>query len=76
MTTFDFSKFMMAKGFTFTNYGTHNLHEIEKDNVHYSVNLQGEKMTTNNSKDNDLKVDIPAPKDEKSAEKWLKDFLK
>ena len=29
--TFNFSEFLMNKGFSFTNYGTHNLHEIKTE---------------------------------------------
>lgn len=73
--TFNFSEFLMDKGFSFTNYGTHNLYEIKIEKDYFCVNLQGETMTTKNSEPESLKVDIPTPKTEKEAEKWLKDFL-
>lgn len=75
MSTFNFSEFLMERGFSFTNYGTHNLYEFSKDQKDYCVNLQGKVMTTNESKTEDLKVDIPVPKTKAEAEKWLKKFL-
>ncbi len=71
---FNFDQFLMEKGFSFTNYGTHNLYEIEKDGHNYAVNLQGKAMTTNQSRTSELLVDIAVPNDEKSAEKWLSEF--
>ncbi|AFD55156.1 hypothetical protein RA0C_0141 [Riemerella anatipestifer ATCC 11845 = DSM 15868] len=65
----------MQKGFTFTNYGSHNLYELSRDGHDYCVNLQGEVMTTNESKTKDLKVDIPIPKNKAEAERWFKKIL-
>ncbi|MEJ8587367.1 hypothetical protein JZ954_05320 [Riemerella anatipestifer] len=65
----------MQKGFTFTNYGRHNLYELSRDGHDYCVNLQGEVMTTNESKTKDLKVDIPIPKNKAEAERWFKKFI-
>ena len=73
--TFNFDIFLMEKGFAFTNYGSHNLYEIEKEEQHFAINLQGRKMTTNDTLKGTLLVDIDAPKDLKSAEKWLNAFL-
>nr|DAO92508.1 MAG TPA: hypothetical protein [Caudoviricetes sp.] len=73
--TFNFSEFLIDKGFVFTNYGTHNLYEIKIEKGYFCVNLQGEAMTTKNNDPKSLKVDVPTPKTEKEAEKWLKDFL-
>ncbi|QNS42721.1 hypothetical protein H0S70_07245 [Chryseobacterium manosquense] len=64
----------MEKGFSFTNYGSHNLYEIAHDGHNYAVNLQGKVMTTNESRTSELLVDIAVPNDEKSAEKWLSEF--
>ncbi|MDY3333407.1 hypothetical protein [Riemerella anatipestifer] len=75
MSTFNFSEFLMQKGFTFTNYGSHNLYELSRNEHNYCVNLQGEVMTTNESKTKDLKVDIPIPKNKTEAERWFKKFL-
>lgn len=75
MEIFDFSKFLINKGFTFTNYGIHNLHEMEKNGVNYCLNLQGEVMTCNDSKMENLQKDIPVPKNETEAEQWLGYFL-
>lgn len=72
---FNFSEFLMEKGFAYTNYGTHNLYEIEKDEHNYAVNIQGGKMNTNESRTPSLLNDVVLPKDLKSAEKWLGEFL-
>lgn len=72
---FNLDTFLMEKGFAFTNYGTHNLYEIEKEEQHFAINLQGRKMTTNDTLKGTLLVDIDAPKDFKGAEKWLNEFL-
>lgn len=73
--TFNFDQFLMEKGFAFTNYGSHNLYEIEKDEQHFAINLQGQKMTTNDTFKGTLLVDVAVPKDFKSAEKWLNEFF-
>ena len=73
--TFNFSEFLMDKGFAFTNYGTHNLYEIKIEKDYFCINLKSEAMTTKNNDPKSLKVDVPTPKTEKEAEKWLKDFL-
>ncbi|MDR7846587.1 hypothetical protein RIU21_07380 [Riemerella anatipestifer] len=75
MSAFNFSEFLMQKGFTFTNYGSHSLYELSRDGHDYCVNLQGEVMTTNESKTKDLKVDIPIPKNKAEAERWFKKFI-
>lgn len=72
---FNFDQFLMEKGFSFTNYGTHNLYEIEKDGHNYAVNWQGKKMTTNQSRTSELLVDIAVPNDLKAAEKWYNEFF-
>jgi hypothetical protein len=73
--TFNFSEFLMDKGFAFTNYGTHNLYEKETGKDYFCVNLQGETMTTKNSEPESLKVDVPTPTNENEAEEWLEEFL-
>ena len=73
--TFNFSEFLMNKGFSFTNYGTHNLHEIKTEKGYFCVNLQGETMTIKNSEPESLKVDVPTPTNENEAEEWLEEFL-
>lgn len=72
---FNFDQFLMERGFSFTNYGSHNLYEIAHEGHHYAVNLQGKKMTTNQSRTGDMLPDIAVPNDLKSAEKWHGEFF-
>lgn len=72
---FNFDKFLMEKGFSFTNYGSHNLYEIAHDGHNYAVNLQGKVMTTNQSRTSEMLPDIAVPNDLKSAEKWHGEFF-
>lgn len=73
--TFNFDQFLMERGFSFTNYGSHNLYEIAHEGHHYAVNLQGKVMTTNQSRTAELLPDIAVPNDLKSAEKWHGEFF-
>ncbi|MDO4764282.1 MAG: hypothetical protein Q4A00_07890 [Flavobacteriaceae bacterium] len=91
MNNFHFDTFLKSKGFICTDYKKklpsdianhpiHELYEIEVEEAekifYYCVNVQEDRMTTNESKTNNLIIDIPIPKNQKEAEKWLTDFVK
>mgnify|MGYP001287982449 CR=1 FL=1 len=75
MNDFNFGIYLLEKGFAYSNYGEHQLYELTKEEVDYCINLQGDKMTANDSKTNDLKIDVPTPKNSKEADKFLKQFF-
>lgn len=80
MENFDFGAFLEENGFKYTDYNIHQLYEFEKTEngrtFYYCVNLQGDVMTTNENKTEQLKIDIPTPKTEDKAQEWLNDFLR